>query len=209
MPIKKRFILFVLPFFIFVNGKAQEERLVQFTGRVFDEYIQPLSYAHVHILNSGRGTMTDNEGKFSFVTVEGDTILFSTMGFKKSYVLIPKNLEKPFFTRDVLMQHDTFSIAEVEIYPWKNYEEFKEAFLNLELPEDDLDRARLNIAMIKAQILMDNTWSASENYDYVARRNLYNQEHGGMVPTYKVFDVFAWAKFIEALKHGDFKNKNK
>lgn len=203
---KKILFLFFLAIY-FTSAKAQEERLVQFTGRVFDEYIQPLPFAHILILNSGRGTITDKEGKFSFVTVESDTVMFSTMGFKKTFVVIPSKLEKPFYTRDILMQHDTFSIAQVEIYPWRNYEEFKEAFLNLELPQDDLERARINIAMIKTQILMDNNASASQNFDYVMQKQLNETYNRGTYPTYQIFNVVAWAKFIEALKNGDFKNK--
>jgi hypothetical protein len=203
----KKFLILALLIITFANIKAQEERLVQFTGRVFDEYIQPLPFAHIIILNSGRGTITDKEGKFSFVTVEKDTIMFSTMGFKKSYVQIPSNLEKPFFTRDVIMLRDTFMIAEVEIYPWRNYDEFKEAFLNLELPQDDLDRARINIAMIKTQLLMQSDASASQNFDYVMQNHLNETYNRGTYPTYQIFNVVAWAKFIEALKKGDLKNK--
>jgi hypothetical protein len=185
---------------------AQEEKLLQFTGRVFDDFIQPLPYTHVLITNSGRGTITDREGKFSFVVVESDTVLFSVVGFKKSFVVVPSNLEEPFFTRDVLMQRDTFMIEEVEVYPWHDYEEFKEAFINLELPDDDLERARKNIALIKTQIMLDRNPSASENFDYIMQKNYNESFIRGTYPTYQIFNVFAWQKFIQALKNGDFKN---
>jgi hypothetical protein len=206
MQLIKKILPFIFFLLYFSGVKAQEERLVQFTGRVFDEYIQPLPYAHIVILNSGRGTITDKEGKFSFVTVEKDTVMFSTMGFKKTIVVVPSQLEKPFYTRDVLMQHDTFTIAQVEIYPWRNYEEFKEAFLNLELPQDDLERARINIAMIKAQILLDNSPSPSQNFNFVMQKQLNETYNRGTYPTYQIFNAVAWAKFIEALRNGDFKN---
>ena len=109
----KRFILFLLILPAGLLLEAQEEKLVQFTGRVYGEFLQPLPYAHILVLNSGRGAITDKEGKFSFVAFEGDTIRFSTLGFKPGIVYIPQNLEEPFLTRDVLLQGDTIMIAEV------------------------------------------------------------------------------------------------
>lgn len=190
-----------------VPSMAQDDNeLIQITGRVFDEYLHPLPYAHILILNSDRGAITDREGKFSFIVVERDTIMFSTLGYKRSIVIVPDNLEKPFYTRDVLLQRDTFMIAEVEVYPWKDYEEFKEAFINLELPEDDLERARKNIALIKTQIILDNSPSASENFDHVMQQQYNETFNRGTYPTYQIFNVFAWSKFFQALKNGDFKN---
>lgn len=202
----KYLYLIILFLFILSNVHAQrDDELVQVTGRVFDDYLRPLPYATIFVLNSNRGAITDKEGKYSFVTVKHDTLMFSSLGFKKSIVIVPDNLEKPFFTRDVLMQRDTFMIAEVEVYPWKDYEEFKEAFLNLELPEDDLERARKNIALIKTQIILDNSPSASENFDYVMQKQYNETFNRGTYPTYQLFNVFAWSKFFKALKNGDFK----
>lgn len=202
---KKLIVFLCLLTSVFIVN-AQEKRLLQFTGRVFDDFIQPIPYANIVIINSNRGTITDREGKFSFVVVEHDTVQFSVMGFKKSLVIIPSNPENPFFTRDVLMQRDTFMIEAVEVYPWHDYEDFKEAFLNLELPEDDLERARKNIAMIKTQILLDQSPSQSENFNFVMQKNYNESFTRGTYPTYQIFNVFAWQKFIEALKNGDFKN---
>ena len=185
---------------------GQDESLVQFTGRVFNEYIRPLPYAHIVILNKGRGTITDKEGKFSFVVEKNDTVTFSTLGHKKAIVIIPDSLSSKFLTRDVLLQADTFMIAEVEVYPWKDYEEFKEAFLNLELPEDDLDRARKNIALIKTQIMMNEDPSVAANFNEVMNQNLKESFNRGTYPSYQVFNIVAWSKFFEALKNGDFKN---
>lgn len=185
----------------------QEKRLIQFTGQVINEFLQPLKFAHVIDLSSGRGTITDREGKFSFVVHESDSVRFSTVGYKESIVVIPDDLEKPFFTRDVLMQSDTILISEIEIYPWKDYEDFKEAFLALELPEDDMDRARKNIALIKTQLIMERDFSSSQNFDEVMKQQFKETTFRGTQPTYQIFNIFAWKKFFEAVKNGDFKEK--
>lgn len=200
--------MFFLVVVIFsAQGFGQDKLLVQFTGRVFNEYIHPLPYASIVIKNLGRGTITDKDGKFSFVTMINDTIVFSSMGYKKAIVIIPDTLSSKFYTRDVLLAADTFMIAEVEVYPWKDYEEFKEAFLNLELPEDDLDRARRNIALIKQQLKNDDTPLPHGNFNQMMLQNTTESFNRGTYPTYQVFNIVAWAKFFEALKNGDFKNK--
>ncbi len=200
-------IVFSTAFILFSNLWAQEEDpFVQINGRVFDEFLRPLPFAHIVVKNTGEGSISDREGKFSFIVTPKDTIVFSSMGFKKSMVIVPSGLEEPFYTRDVLMKSDTIMIAEVEVYPWSDYEEFKEAFINLELPEDDLERARKNIALIKQQIKNDNNAYPNDNYRYVMQGHNEQMYNRGTTPTYQLFNVFAWSKFFKALKNGDFKN---
>jgi hypothetical protein len=204
---RKKVIVVFIASLVISFLQAQEDRLIQFTGRVFDDFLQPLPSAHIIIKNSKKGGLTDKEGKFSFIAHPLDTISFSVLGFKKSLVVVPTDLKEPFFTRDILMQRDTFMIAAVEVYPWKNYEEFKEAFLNLRVPEDDLERARRNIALIKTQLILQHEPSPTENFNFIMQKQLDQTYVRGTYPTYQLFNIFAWEKFIEALKNGDFKNK--
>ncbi len=186
---------------------SQNEKLVQLTGRIRDELLQPLPFSHILIMNNMRGTITDQQGKFSIVTTVGDTVLFSSLGFKKKTIIIPDNLPDPFLTLDIILPEDTFMINEVVIYPWRNYEEFKQAFLNLKLPEDDMDRARKNIALLKTQIILENSPNARQNFQYIMDRQYQETFNQGTVPSYQIFNPLAWVKFFEAIKRGDFKNK--
>jgi hypothetical protein len=184
---------------------GQDKDLVQLTGRITNEVSEPLPFAHVLIMNNFRGTITDREGKFSLVVEVYDTILFSTVGYKRKILTIPDTLPKPFLTTDIVLVEDTILIAEVKIYPWKSYEEFKRALLNLKLPDDDNERARRNIALIKTQIILDNEPNARENFQYVMEQQYRETFSRGMYPSYQIFNAFAWAKFFQALKRGDFK----
>jgi hypothetical protein len=179
--------------------------LVQLTGRLLDELLQPLPYSHILVLNNYRGTITDKGGKFSFVAQVHDSIMFSSLGYKRKILVIPDTLDEPFLTFDLVLDQDPFMIGEVEIYPWKSYEEFKQAFLSLKLPDDDMDRARKNIALIKTQIILDETPNSRQNFQHILEeqyRQTYNQ---GLYPTYQILNAFAWAEFFKALKRGDFK----
>jgi len=200
-------VLFAFAILSLCEANAQNERLVQLTGRIRDELLQPLPYSHIFIMNNLRGTITDNQGKFSIVTEVYDTVLFSCLGYKRKTFVIPGNLPEPFLTLEIILPQDTFFIGEVVIYPWKDYEEFKEAFLNLKLPDDDMERARRNIALLKTQIIMENNPNARENFQYVMERQYQETFIQGTVPSYQIFNPLAWIKFFEAIKRGDFKNK--
>jgi hypothetical protein len=201
-------IFLILPFCTLYAQKKND--LIQFYGRLYNELIEPLPYAHVLVLNNSRGTITDPNGKFSFVVQKNDTIMFSSLGYKRKIMVIPDTLSEPYLHRDIFLETDTFMIQEVEVYPWKNYEEFKQAFVNLKLPDNDAERARKNIALIKTQIILDDNPDPGANFQYVLQQQYDESFRQGRYPSYQLFNVFAWEKFFEALKRGDFRqDKNK
>ncbi len=187
----------------------QKDELIEFSGIVRDLEHRPLPYVNIVILNQRRGTTTDRRGMFSFVVRPSDTILFSHMGHKGTIHVIPDSLSGQQYPADIFMVSDTFHLAEVRIYPWKTYQEFKEAFLALELPDDDEQRAYRNIALIKTQIKV-NDFGASPNINFrEVMKQQYNQLYtAGQTPYYTIFDPMRWAKFFDALKRGDFKQED-
>jgi hypothetical protein len=185
-----------------------DEHLVQFSGMIRDLQHQPLPYVNIIILSEKRGTTSDQRGMFSFVVRPNDTILFSHMGHKGTIHVIPDSLGGQQYPADIFMVSDTFHLAEVRIYPWKTYQQFKEAFMALELPDDDEQRAYHNIALIKTQIKMNRDGAVPSSS--IAFREVMRQEYNmlysaGQTPYYTIFDPLRWAKFFESLKRGDFK----
>jgi CarboxypepD_reg-like domain len=195
------------------QNKKQEVKLdvnlVQFSGMVRDLQHKPLPNVNIIILTERRGTTSDQRGMFSFVVRPSDTILFSHMGHKGTMHVIPDSLGGQQYPADIFMVSDTFQLAEVRIYPWKTYHEFKEAFLALELPDDDEQRAYHNIALIKTQIKM-NDFGPSPNINFrEVMKQQYNQLYtAGQTPYYTIFDPMRWAKFFDAIKRGDFKEED-
>jgi hypothetical protein len=188
-----------------VTAGAQDKKLIQLTGRVTDELLQPMPFAHILVLESYRGAITNVYGNFSVVVEEKDSVLISAVGYKRKYMMIPQDLPTHFLNIEVHLQIDTLVIAEAQIYPWKTYEEFKEAFVNLKLPTDDMEKARRNIALIRTQIIMDHEPSARENFRNIMEKQYQQTFIQGQFPSYQIFNPFAWAKFFKALKRGDFK----
>src|SRR5690554_7136109 len=93
-----RFIYFIVAFLFISTGviQAQEERkLVQFSGvLVSADSLDQVSYASIVDKTTGKGTMSDYYGYFSFVTRPGDTILFNAFGFKTSSYIVPDSLKR-------------------------------------------------------------------------------------------------------------------
>jgi hypothetical protein len=79
----------------FNTAQAQEKEIIQFTGVVFDQDSQSVVLGvHIYIPKSGRGTTTNPYGFFSLPVLEGDSVVFSAVGFKRSFYIIPKHTGK-------------------------------------------------------------------------------------------------------------------
>jgi hypothetical protein len=209
--LKKNLLISLLLLVVLIPSRGQDdERLVQLSGVVRNEYLQPLQFVHILILNKRRGTITDTRGMFSFVVEPHDTILFSAVGYKRTGLVIPDTLDSFYYPVDVIMQEDTIEIREVIILPWKTYQEFKQAFISLELPDDDLERAFHNLALIQSQIHNpDAPPDPDVNYQYHLREQYNAAYTKGQTPYYSIFNPLNWAKFFEYLKSGKFKDPNK
>ena len=183
-----------------------DKDLIQFSGVIRNLQHRPVSNANIIILNRERGTTADRRGIFSFVVQPNDTILFSHMGYKPTIHIIPDTLETQHYPSDIFMVSDTFELAEVKIFPWKTYQQFKEAFIAMEMPDDDEQRAYRNIALIKTQIkINDVQGSPNMNFREVMKQQYNQLYYEGQYPYYTVFDPLRWGEFFNALKDGDFK----
>ena len=70
------------------------------------------------------GTETGENGIFSLISTPGDTLLFTTIGYKPGIFIIPDHITYPRYSIDVEMQMDTINIGSVLVLPWKTYGEF-------------------------------------------------------------------------------------
>lgn len=188
-----------------VEAVGQERQYIQFSGFVMNEDAEPLPYVHIISMISRRGTISDRNGIFTIITEPQDTIIFSSVGYKTTFFEMPVMFVNYHYTHDIIMERDTIMLEEVRVFPWATYEEFKEAFLSLELPENDYDFALKNLAIIKAQIERNDMPSPGVAYRQVMeRQNLQNYTYG-QYPINNLLNPIAWARFFDALKRGKLK----
>ncbi len=183
---------------------------VQLTGVVMSsDSIQPVFYATIRVPGTNRGTISDLNGYFSFAVAAGDEVLFSAVGYQSRKVRIPNGFKHDSYSIIQMMERDTVLLDEAVVYPWPTPEEFKEAFLTIEIPDDDYQRAKRNLAReVLAEIGEVMAMDGGENYNYRARSYSQNLYTAGQMQRQRIFEPLAWVEFIKALKRGDFKKKN-
>lgn len=209
----KRYILYIVIVFVGCQSLPAQEVLVQWTGVVRNDLLQPIPFAHIIVKKDFRGTVSDPQGMFTIITYPHDTLFISCVGYKTRKIPVPNlsSEDSRHYIQDVIMEEDNIMLSEVVIFPWKTYKEFKDAFMQLELPEDDLQRAYRNIAALEDQLYnayLNRTATPNTNFrDVMRTRTDRMMTYGHMYPTYSITNPFAWAQFFQALRNGEFKKK--
>jgi hypothetical protein len=206
----KQLGLFVLILVSFASyGQDKEKTLIQFSGVVVSgDDLEPISFTSIMIQNTHRGTISDYYGYFSFVAEVNDTILFSSIGYKDAQFIIPDTLPSFRYSIIQLLQPDTIVLPEATVYPWPTKEQFKQAFLNAYVPDDDLARAQKNLDPRTMEALMASMpMGPSGNFKYQMQEYQTRIYYSGQAPPLNILNPLAWAKFIQAWKDGDFKQE--
>jgi hypothetical protein len=218
--LKKLLLVFVLAT-LFVRVQAQgktvqqdtvkkKHSLIQFSGVVVEgDSLNPIPYTSIIVRHTRRGTISDYFGYFSFVAALSDTIEFSAIGFANAQYIIPDTLSSNIYSLIQVLRKDTIYLRTAEVFPWPSKEQFKQAFLTLNIADDDLARATKNMdrSDLKEQML-GMAMDASMNYKYNMQQYQSRLYYAGQYPPNNLLNPMAWAKFIKAWKNGDFKKKN-
>lgn len=200
-------------FFLPVAAKAQfetfKDSVVQLYGIVMTaDSLKGLESVTVMIKGQNRGTITNNKGVFSIVVLKGDQVVFTSIGYKPKTVSIPTNLEGNEHSIIQLMVNDTVYLPATIIKARPTRAQFERDFLNAEMPDDYITIARKNNSEATRKLLVatlptDGRETSSQTLRTVANKAYYQ----GQAPPMNIFNPFAWAEFIKALKRGDFKSK--
>ncbi|MEO9872849.1 carboxypeptidase-like regulatory domain-containing protein [Ekhidna sp.] len=201
-----RYIL-TLSFLFFLVSQlcAQEphEKVIQFTGVVFgSDSISVVPGTHVYIPKSGRGTTTNPYGFFSLPVLEGDSVLFSAVGFKRAYFIVPKHEKESSFRIIIALEDDIQFLEEVEIRPYPSESMFKEALITMELP-DQKEYANIyqwlnSQVMTEAYLNLPASPNANHQYTMQLQRQSYINRYSP--PQNQLLNPFAWSSFINSLK---------
>ena len=190
---------------------AQDKELIQFSGVIVEiDSLKPIPFTKVIIKSSNRGTIADYYGYFSFVAQKKDTIIFSALGYKKAQYIIPDTLSGNKYSLIQVMRFDTILLKETVIFPWPTREQFKEVFLNMNVPDDDLARAKKNMDREEMKERFENMgMDASMNYKASQQQYQSRLYWAGQYPPNNLLNPFAWAQFVKMWREGKLKVKNK
>lgn len=203
-------IISMLPFAeTFAQG---QEKAVIFTGIVVGgKNSEPLPRAYIFNSSAGRGTIANESGYFILSVFPGDSVIFSYVGFKRQYHIIPKKIEQS-YSAIVDLKEDVKMLAEVKVYPYATEDLFKEAFLNTQLP-DQKDRdalAKATDPRSMAMLAKSMGMSASSNYRYFMNQQqsaIVNKGYTNSIST-ALMNPIAWMSFIKSVKKGELTKKD-
>ena len=191
-----------------------EQKAIIFRGIVVaGKTSERLPGAYIFIPKAGTGKLASSDGSFTIPVFPGDSIVYSYVGYKKQHHIIPRNYNADTYSAIVAMQEDVTLLSEVKIYPYATEEEFKKAFLALQLP-DQADRdalARSTSAEYINRMAAQVPNNGQTNYRYTMDQQLFGRESAAgknFATTFPFLNPFAWAKFVKSVKNGDLKQKD-
>lgn len=202
-------VFLLIPFNLAFSQLQVRERFFQVSGIITDEKYNALSNVGVVSFKLRRGTLSEKTGIYSITSTPGDTIFFRALGFKKKYIILPREYEGRNFNLDVTLSMDTIPIENVVVMPWKNYSEFIKDMTSPSPIPTEIENMNRNIASVTDAV--ENTrgvritpeagyrYALQQNFNMMATRNQY--------PVNNLLNPFAWAKFINGIKNGLLKNQ--
>jgi len=173
-----------------------------------EDSTQSLPGVHVYVPTSGRGIVTNAYGYFSLPVLMGDSVTVSAIGYHKYHYVVPYDKGEN-ITELFQLVVDTIFLENVDILPYPTEEAFKQAVLAMRLPDEAKKlRESLNgeyLAYMIKNTPLDGSLSAS----YYLDQQLYYQINRYGTISNPFLNPFNWARFIQDLKSGKYKKKDK
>ena len=189
-----------------------QDKTVLFQGRVVaSSNSEFLPLAYIFNPQAGRGALSDNFGQVDMYVFPGDSLVISYIGYKKKYYIVPRDTE---LVHQVIipMEEMTTMLREVKIFPHSSEEEFKQAFLAMQLRDaQQRDNARNNLEQSKLNAFaMQAGMGASSNFRNFSDMMISSQANKSFFnsPMLALTNPFAWISFIKSVKNGDLKRKD-
>lgn len=189
-----------------------QDKTVLFQGRVVaSSNAEFLPLAYIFNPQAGRGALSDNFGQVDMYVFPGDSLVISYVGYKKKYYIVPRDTE---LVHQVIipMEEMTTMLRDVKVFPHSSEEEFKQAFLAMELRDaKQRDNARNNLEQSKLNVFaMQAGMGASSNFRNFSDMMISGQANKSFVssPLLSLTNPFAWMSFIKSIKNGDLKRKD-
>jgi hypothetical protein len=197
-------LLCCLPYAVKAQGRAEP---VYLSGVIIDgTNSEPIPAAHLYIPKAGHGTTASVDGYFILPTMPGDSIIISCVGYKKRYYMVPREKGES-YSVIIEMNQDITTLPIVEVFAYPTEEMFKEAFIALELPDEEkLERIQESVEKnYMMRMAFEAPMDASANHRWQMDRDFNKAGMRGTMPTLQLLNPFAWAQFIKSVKRGDYK----
>ena len=210
----KKIILYIIvltaPFFAQAQFDKLRDSVVQLYGFVMtSDSLQAIPGVTIAVKGRNQGTFTNDQGVFEIPLLKGDVIVFSSIGYKSVTVQIAPDLKGNEYSMVQLMTDSAQYLPVSIIKPLPTRDQFDRDFVNTTVPDDQIEVARQNLSEAKRRMLAKTLPAdAREAANTYLRQTATKYSYQGQSPPQNIFNPIAWADFINAWKHGDFKSNN-
>lgn len=190
---------------LLVAQQRQADQVFQITGMVVSETTDSaIAYARIQVNHSRRGALANENGFYSIAVNLRDTLYFSHIGYHDSKLLVADYIRGYQGDRSQYiyvvnyMLEDTFSLAEVVIFPYNTPEELRTAIVNLSNSESLLERAaRENLDPQRLHAIMQELPVDGNERLMVARQMYYQQYQQENLIQTAAIDPIAAARLLQ------------
>ena len=204
----KKIIFLVCGSWLMLSGTTVAQQIgidpVRVTGVVVDaDDRKELPYVNVRVKGTQYGTSSDNNGYFTIFINPGDTLAFSSVGYKNAVFVMPFDSKGSQYSLLQLMRKETVLLEEVLVFPWPTMENFKKAFM------DTKPKRNMDDLIFEVQRDIKKTVRDEQLYEYYYDQMRYNRlyELHGEVPPNNFLNPIRWSNFVRDIKAGKLKKK--
>lgn len=188
---RKQIFLFLFAAAISLPGLPQvlknPAEMILFHGLIFDAGSEtPLPNSQIFI-NRVFTSISDSEGKFAFYVNKRDTVIFRTLGYNSTVMMISDTLKGKEFLAGIFMNADTLMIPEVVILP--RISSLKSDLLRP--PPDaskEVENARYNLAVsaYQGRVNQGKLGDPSMNYEVIRQQQKEDAYSKGQIPPERI-----------------------
>ena len=190
---------------LFGHAQDSPRPVMQLTGIILGkDSIQEIPGVHVYVPKAGRGCTSNYFGFFSMPVLEGDSVVFSSVGYKRISYIVPAHDKGSSLKILVTLEEDITYLDELEVFPYPSESIFKAAILATKIPNNNEMQSMQDFFSSKEFILAANNLPASANmnhrYFMKMQWQAYNNRFQPPSMTMSLLNPFAWKNFIKSLK---------
>jgi hypothetical protein len=164
--------------------------------------IVPVPSTNIYIKKTNIGVRCSELGLFSLAVGDNDTIVFSAVGSKTTYYIVPSDLKEGSYSIIQRMPLDTIALETVEITAWPSIEEFNKAFTEEfgfgNEGKIAAGNSQSRLSEVELGVIMSNSQKANAIYGNQFT-NMYENAH---IPLNHVLNPKHWNKLVENWKSG-------
>jgi len=193
-----------------LKAQTAYDSIIQIDGVAMTaDSLRGVSNVTVIVKNKNRGVISAYTGVFSLVCYKGDTLDFSSVGYRAKEFVVPADLKGQYFSLIQLMVQDTFYLPETIIKALPTRQAFDYAFQYWHVPADQLEIARRNTNKYTMRSLAYTLpRDGAEMQSMTMKQMAADAVYYGQQKPMNIFNPLAWADFFNAWKRGDFRSSN-